>query len=1202
YTVSGADDLQPGSNDVTVTVTAANGTSSRAYVVVVTVPTLSADTSLSGITVDGSPVVDGLVSKAHGTTSVDVVATPTSDKASARVTGSTGLHSGSNIVTVIVTAENGTEASQTFTVEVGYSSDSSLASILANGYDVSDNGSVDFETGTTSITVVAIANDVDATVEVTGNTGLGIGANLVTVKIIAADGSFTNYSFTANILVRANNADLSALKINGQDALANSTITVLNSVSEAVVVAATVSPSATYRITSGTSLDVGSNQLQIVVTAEDGTERTYDVTVIRSEPLSANANLDSITVNAEEHLGVGFVVEVAYGTSSVDVSALTEDAAATYEVVGNTSLKTGDNIVRVIITAENGDSASYVFTVRVALSDNANASGIKVNGSALSLDDLNFTVSSVTTSVSVAATTEDIDATYAVTGADALDYGDNSVVVTVTAANGVASREYTINVVRTPLSSNTNLSSIRVNGTLVEVDGTFPVDAGTTSVSVTATAEDADATTEVSGNDELVPGSNLVTVTVFAASGASKPYTFTVFVNSLSSDSTLKSITIDGNETSDGATVTLDGTKNFVSVVAVANDANAEVAVTGAADLNFGTNLVTVVVTAEDGTFSTYTVTVVFPNILDTSLATFTVNGDPVENGQTVNLDSGVTEVTVVALATDPAANVEISGGTDLAPGENTLTVTVTAADGATVQEYNVTLLVALSSNTKLSSFQVNGEDVVDGGTFPLDAYTTSAEITAEAEDPDAKVVITGADALESGENLVTVVVTAADGVTTDTYTVTLIVALGNDVTFSSFQINGEDVEDGGEVTLAPLTEAVEVTFVTTDIDATYVISGDTDLVNGPNVLTVTVTAADGVTTVAYSVTLIVPLNNDATLSEFSIDGNAVLDGDIVPLEYGTSEVAVVATPTDANAAAVIEGGMDLVSGENTVTVTVTAADGDTVATYSVTLMVAFNNDTTLATFTVNDSSVVDGDVVELAPYTTDVTVVVEPTDPNATFTVEGGTDLVAGENALVVTVVAADGETTDTYTVTLNVLLSSDTSLATFTVNDVAVEDGSVVELDAYTTEVTVVVETTDENSTFTVDGGTELVAGENTLVVTVTAADGSSLEYNVVLNVALGNNVELSTFTVNDSEVADGDNVELAPYTTEVTVDVATVDPDATFTIDGGTDLLPGVNTLTVVVTAADGVTTATSTVTLTVALGNNVELSTFQVNGAD
>jgi hypothetical protein len=311
------------------------------------------------VTVDGVVVAaGGTVNKAYGTSSVAVIATPASNKASARVTGTTGLHSGANTVTVIVTAENGVEAAYTFAVSVGYSSDSSLSSIRVNGVAVLANGSVDVEAGTSSVTVVAIANDVDATVEVTGNTDLEAGSNPVNVKVTAANGSYTNYGFTVNVLSLSDNTNLALLTVNGQDALANSTINVGNTTTEAVVIFETESAAATAQVISSTTLDVGSNTIQVRVTAENGSTRVYEVFVVRAAPLSSNTNIGSITVNGDACLN-SCLFEVAYGVTSVDVIATAEDVAASVEVVGNTDLATGDNTVTVIVAAANGDTASY---------------------------------------------------------------------------------------------------------------------------------------------------------------------------------------------------------------------------------------------------------------------------------------------------------------------------------------------------------------------------------------------------------------------------------------------------------------------------------------------------------------------------------------------------------------------------------------------------------------------------------------------------------------------------------------------------------------------------------------------------------------------------------------------------------------------------------------------------------------------------
>ncbi|NBQ98131.1 MAG: hypothetical protein EBU12_07945, partial [Microbacteriaceae bacterium] len=613
YSVSGNTDLEAGANDVVVTVVAGDG-SSKQYVIVVTVPSADTNNALDTLVVDNATINAGdIVEKPFGTESVNVFATAVSQKATVVVSGADILVPGNNTVTVTITAESGATATYTFTVKVAKSSDKSLGSIKVNGKSVNVEDTIIVSGDTTSVTVIALANDPEATVSVSGADALSLGDNTVTVTITAADGSSADYVFTVRVPSPSNNANLSFFTVNGVDAIENSVIEVVSDVTEAVIILQTESSNASYEITSGTALAIGNNEIVVVVTSQDqSTSRTYTVTVKRAAPLSSDTTLDSITVN-NTAISAGGVFEVANGTGSVEVVATPNDDKATVLVTGATGLKTGDNLVSILVTAENGATAEYTITVKVALSGDNSLASISVNGSSVSLDDLNVTVASGTSSVVVSATPSDVEASYTVSGADALEYGANEVTITVTAANG-DQRTYTLNVTRTPLSGNNNIGSITVNGTTVAVDGTFEVDPGTQSVEVVATAEDTDASVAISDSNALVAGNNVITITVTAANGTEATYEINVFVKSLSNDATLKTFTIDGNAVEDGGEVTLDGTKNFVAVVAQANDAGAVVTIEGSTNLAFGSNDVVVTVTAEDGTVAIYTVTVILPN------------------------------------------------------------------------------------------------------------------------------------------------------------------------------------------------------------------------------------------------------------------------------------------------------------------------------------------------------------------------------------------------------------------------------------------------------------------------------------------------------------------------------------------------------------------------------------------------------------
>ena len=83
-------------------------------------PTLSTVNTLSVFTVNGTSALTAgtSIDVANGTTSVTVVATPTYSAATRVITGATGLVTGNNTVSVVVTAEDGTTRTYTATVVV----------------------------------------------------------------------------------------------------------------------------------------------------------------------------------------------------------------------------------------------------------------------------------------------------------------------------------------------------------------------------------------------------------------------------------------------------------------------------------------------------------------------------------------------------------------------------------------------------------------------------------------------------------------------------------------------------------------------------------------------------------------------------------------------------------------------------------------------------------------------------------------------------------------------------------------------------------------------------------------------------------------------------------------------------------------------------------------------------------------------------
>ncbi|NBR77222.1 MAG: hypothetical protein EBT76_00225, partial [Microbacteriaceae bacterium] len=153
------------------------------------------------------------------------------------------------------------------------------------------------------------------------------------------------------------------------------------------------------------------------------------------------------------------------------------------------------------------------------------------------------------------------------------------------------------------------------------------------------------------------------------------------------------------------------------------------------------------------------------------------------------------------------------------------------------------------------------------------------------------------------------------------------------------------------------------------------------------------------------------PYSSDARLGSLRVNGVVTAVGSVVAVEPGVTAVSVVASAVDADASVSVLGASGLVSGSNTVTVRVTAADGS-VASYLFTVFVRpVSVDTALKVFTVNGEPVVDGGLVQLDGANDFVTVVAQANSVYAqSVVVAGSTGLQFGLNSVSVTVTAESG------------------------------------------------------------------------------------------------------------------------------------------------------------------------------------------------
>lgn len=245
-----------------------------------------------------------------------------------------------------------------------------------------------------------------------------------------------------------------------------------------------------------------------------------------------------------------------------------------------------------------------------------------------------------------------------------------------------------------PAVAKVSSSATWVDGTMDTAISVTGVKAGTATITVTPV--------NVSDDEyNLLSGAKYITVTV-------RERQTTPTVTQKSSDATLKSIellngSIDFKSDVTKYTVYVDKTVNTLGLKAIPNSSKAKVEITGDENFVIGTNLVSIKVTAEDGTVKVYEITVIKSKFGIGPLLELKVKGyeiipefDPGRLDYTLEV-VGVSDLEVEYKLAKETSKVEISGNTNMNVGKNIIKVKVTEENG-TVTTYTINVTVKESA------------------------------------------------------------------------------------------------------------------------------------------------------------------------------------------------------------------------------------------------------------------------------------------------------------------------------------------------------------------------------------------------------------------------------------------------------------------------------------------------------------------------
>lgn len=277
---------------------------------------------------------------------------------------------------------NKSNSSKTVTIHVPSTNNNLSGLSLSNGtLSPSFSKSTTRYTSTindSSVTINATKEDSNAVVTGAGNKPLNYGENVFNVLVTSESGFQKSYMITITRPDnRSSDCTLSSLTATNTDvkftgSYAYSTIVSYATTNVNISATATDSRSSVTGL-GNHSLKVGKNNISVKVTAENGTSRTYVITVLREDQngtvanLSKNNYLSSLAVSGATFVfdknTLDYEMTVPYAQNTLELNYTQEDANAIVNVIGSNELALGNNSVVVSVTAEDGTIRSYNLTI-----------------------------------------------------------------------------------------------------------------------------------------------------------------------------------------------------------------------------------------------------------------------------------------------------------------------------------------------------------------------------------------------------------------------------------------------------------------------------------------------------------------------------------------------------------------------------------------------------------------------------------------------------------------------------------------------------------------------------------------------------------------------------------------------------------------------------------------------------------------------
>ncbi|MCQ2340786.1 MAG: hypothetical protein MJZ79_08465 [Paludibacteraceae bacterium] len=951
----------------------------------------------------------------------------------------------------------------------------------------------------------------------------------------------------------------------------------------------------------------------IVVKAEDGSSTmTYKIRFMQEA--SNNAYLagiqwDGMDVKNFSMYTMSYEVELPYGTTEAPtITAIGQESAQKIEI---TQAKSLTDKATIKVTAADGVSKqTYTVTFKVALLSDNTLQDILVDGSSVP----GFIPMQTTYSVSVPLGTSEIPDVKAVSaypdGEQTIKYIKPESItgqykIEVTTPGNMTPKTYKLNF-KQEASTYSKLKSLSVGGQLVE--GFSPdiytyyisLPMGTTELPA-ITYEQGDKYQTVTVTEGGLNGTTVVTVV--AASGAQSVYKL-IFSTEMSDVSELNMIYLDGqplegfSPSTRQYTIALPiGTTTLPTITWDVMDEYETVTMTEG-----GVNGTTrIVVTAGDGSVTTYQLTFSVEQASNADLRMIYIDGDSLEGfdpsitNYTYNLPQGTTELPIVTFTQgDEYQSVKERKPSGLT-GDYILTVR--AQSGAT-KTYTITFTLSKSSNTNLQMIYLDGQPL-EGfdpeiteykDTLPM-GVTVIPTVTFTKGDATQKVL----SVREGTTQKLTVTAESGDK---KEYTILFVIQRSESAFLKMIYLNGDSLDDFDSKTYDYEVELTTATCPTITVDkeesqqitiAAPYAAGTAQIVVQP------LLGASN----TYRIEFVAPIIEDALLNGILLNGVALEGFQPTTMNYTVSCEGALPEITPITK----EGQTaSVLFNQNIASIFVKA--GDYTATYTITFEQQISANAYLNNILIDGTS-----LAGFAPKTTEYVVNLAAGSelPVVTY-VKGHDNQVVymgqqNDTTVQIVVVAPNGEAKSTYIVAFNIAKYDDATLQNIYLSGVG-SDAFMFVPTKYEYNITyenglplpdMTILTRERQTTMHFD------KDANTQVIIVKAESGRTATYTLHYDRIMSSNARLSAILI-DGDTIEGWNSEKFNYVDSLewrTTTVPSVQPVAGIRGQEITTYFSQVNGTTRIHVKAPNGNEGEYTIAFPVKKSNNVALSNLELD---